>query len=50
MTSPASRAEKEFLKGDCNTLNSFFQLYNVYSSSQKYHKRHSIKVIIEAGK
>jgi len=35
MTPPASIVEKESLKGDCNTLNSSFQLYNAHSSSQK---------------
>jgi len=32
MTSPESIAGKESLKGDCNTLNSSFQLYNAHSS------------------
>jgi len=31
---PASIVEKESLTGDCNTLNSSFQLYNAHSSPQ----------------
>jgi len=38
MTPPESIAEKESLKGDYNTLNSSFQLYNAYSSLQKSQK------------
>jgi len=42
MTPPAGIVEKESLKGDCNTLNSYFQLYNVNSSSQKSQKQHFV--------
>ncbi|XP_068486787.1 protein PXR1-like [Phaseolus vulgaris] len=35
MTPPESIVGKEFLKGDCNTLNSSFQLYNAHSSLQE---------------
>ena len=38
MTPLASISEKESLKGDCNTLNSSFQLYNAHSSSQNSQK------------
>jgi len=35
ITHPESMVEKEYLKGDYNTLNSSFQLYNAYSSLKK---------------
>jgi len=38
VTLPQSMAEKQSLKGDCNTLNSSFQLYNAHSSLQKSQK------------
>jgi len=38
MTPPESIVGKESLEGDYNTLNSSFQLYNAYSSSQKSQK------------
>jgi len=49
MTPLESMVEKESLKGDCNTLNSFFQLYNAHSSSQKYQKQHFVMLMPSLG-
>ena len=49
MTPPTSIAEKESLKGDCNTLNSSFKLYNVHSSSQKYQKQYFVMLLPSLG-
>ena len=49
MISPASIAEKESLKGDCNNLNSSFQLYNAHSSSQKSQKQHFVMLFPSLG-
>ncbi|XP_068483128.1 uncharacterized protein [Phaseolus vulgaris] len=48
MTPPESMVEKESLKGDCNTLNSSFQLYNAHSS-QKYQKQHFVMLLPSLG-
>ena len=45
MTPPASMAEIESLKGDYNTLNSSFQLYNAHSYSQKSQKQHFVMLL-----
>jgi len=39
MTPSANITKEESLKRDCNSLNSFFQLYNSHSSSQKSKKK-----------
>jgi len=49
MTPPESIAEKESLKGDCNTLNSSFQLYNAHSSLQKSHKPNFVILLPSLG-
>jgi len=49
MTPLASIVENESLKGDCNTLNSSFQLYNVHSSSQKSQKQHLVMLLPSLG-
>jgi len=45
MTPLESIAEKESLKGDCNTLNSSFQLYNDHSSLQKSQKPNFVMLL-----
>jgi len=45
MTPSESIAEKESLKGDCNTLNSYFQLYNAHSSLQKSEKPNFVMLL-----
>jgi len=45
----ASIVEKEYLNGDCNTLNSSFQLYNALSSSQKSQKQHFVMLFPGSG-
>jgi len=40
---------KESLKGDCNTLNSSFQLYNAHSSSQKSQKQRFVMLLPSLG-
>jgi len=49
MTPLASLVEKESLKGDCNTLNSYFQLYNAHSSSQKSKKQYFVMLFPSLG-
>jgi len=49
MTPPASIVEKESLKGDCDTLNSYFQLYNTHCSSQKSQKQHFVMLLPSLG-
>jgi len=49
MTPLESIAEKESLKGDCNTLNSSFQLYNAHSSLQKPQKQHFVMLLPSLG-
>ena len=49
MTPPESMAEKESLKGDCNTLNSSFQLYNAHSSLQKSQKQNFVMLLPSLG-
>jgi len=49
MTPPESIAKKESLKGDCNTLNTSFQLYNVHSSLQKSQKPNFVMLLPSLG-
>jgi len=49
MTPLASIVEKESLMGDCNTLNSSFQLYNAHSSSQKSKNPHFVMLLLSFG-
>ncbi|XP_068500862.1 uncharacterized protein [Phaseolus vulgaris] len=49
MTPPESIAEKETLNGDCNTLNSSFQLYNAHSSLQKSQKPNFVMLLPSLG-
>jgi len=49
MTPSESIAEKESLKGDCNTLNSSFQLYNAHSSLQKSQKPNFVMLLPSLG-
>ena len=49
MSPPESIAEKESLKGDCNTLNSSFQLYNAHSSLQKSQKPNFVILLPSLG-
>ena len=45
ITPSESIAGKEFLKGDCNALNSSFQLYNDHSSLQKTQKPNFVMLL-----
>ena len=49
ITLPQSMAKKESLKGDCNTLNSSFQLYNVHFSLQKSQKPNFVMLFPSLG-
>jgi len=46
----ANIAKKEYLKGDFNTFNYSFKLYNVNSSSQKSKKQHFVMLLPSLGK
>jgi len=49
MTPPESITGKDSLKGDCNTLNSSFQLYNDHSSLQKSQKPNFVMLLPSLG-
>jgi len=49
MKPPKSITGKESLEGDCNTLNSSFQLYNAHSSSQKSQKPNFVMLLPSLG-